>query len=397
MKIKISNGTVLTPFRAIKNGTVVVENGQIIGVHEGNIDITEAEEIDAQGQYISPGFIDIHVHGGGGADFMDGTEEAFLAVAELHARFGTTALVPTTLTAEKADLLHTLDVYERAHRRNTNGAAFLGVHLEGPYFALSQRGAQDPRYIRNPDPAEYEEILNYSSSIVRWSAAPELEGAILFGQRLRQKGILAAIAHTDAYYDDVLAAYENGYSLVTHLYSAMSGVTRKNAFRYAGVIESAYLLDLDVEIIGDGIHLPAPLLQLVYKIKGPDRTTLITDAMRGAGMPEGESVLGSLKNGLPVIVEDGVAKLPDRTSFAGSVATFDRLVRNMITMANVPLLDAVRMASTTPARIMGVSDRKGSLAKGKNADIVIFDENINVGMTMVGGKVIYKSQFFVMP
>lgn len=397
MKIKISNGTVLTPFRAIKNGTVVVENGQIIGVHEGNIDITEAEEIDAQGQYISPGFIDIHVHGGGGADFMDGTEEAFLTVAELHACFGTTALVPTTLTAEKADLLHTLDVYERAHRRNTNGAAFLGIHLEGPYFALSQRGAQDPRYIRNPDPAEYEEILNYSSSIVRWSAAPELEGAILFGQRLRQKGILAAIAHTDAYYDDVLAAYENGYSLVTHLYSAMSGVTRKNAFRYAGVIESAYLLDLDVEIIGDGIHLPAPLLQLVYKIKGPDRTTLITDAMRGAGMPEGESVLGSLKNGLPVIVEDGVAKLPDRTSFAGSVATFDRLVRNMITMANVPLLDAVRMASTTPARIMGVSDRKGSLAKGKNADIIIFDENINVGMTMVGGKVIYKSQFFVMP
>ena len=389
MKIKISNGTVLTPFRAIKNGTVVVKNGQVVGVHEGNIDVPEAEEIDAQGRYISPGFIDIHVHGGGGADFMDGTEEAFLTVAELHSRFGTTALVPTTLTAEKEDLLHTLDVYEKAHRRNTNGAAFLGIHLEGPYFALSQRGAQDPRYIRNPDPAEYEEILHYSSSIVRWSAAPELEGAIPFGQRLRQKGILAAIAHTDAYYDDVLAAYENGYSLVTHLYSAMSGVTRKNAFRYAGVIESSYLLDLDVEIIGDGIHLPAPLLQFVYKFKGPDRTALITDAMRGAGMPEGESVLGSLKNGLPVIIEDGVAKLPDRTSFAGSVATFDRLVRNMITMANVPLLDAVRMASTTPARIMGVSDRKGSLAKGKDADVVIFDENINVGMTMVGGKVVY--------
>lgn len=389
MKIKISNGTVLTPFRAIKNGTVVVEEGRIIGVHEGNIEVPDAEEIDAQGQYISPGFIDIHVHGGGGADFMDGTEEAFLTVAELHARFGTTALVPTTLTAEKEDLLHTLDVYEKAHQRNANGAAFLGIHLEGPYFALSQRGAQDPRYIRNPDPAEYEEILQYSSSIVRWSAAPELEGAIAFGQRLRQQGILAAIAHTDAYYDDVLTAYENGYSLVTHLYSAMSGVTRKNAFRYAGVIESSYLLDLDVEIIGDGIHLPAPLLKLVYKIKGPDRTALITDAMRGAGMPEGESILGSLKNGLPVIIEDGVAKLPDRTSFAGSVATFDRLVRNMITMADVPLLDAIRMASTTPARIMGVHGRKGSLAKGKDADIVIFDENINVGMTMVEGRIVY--------
>ena len=389
MKIKISNGTVLTPFRAIKNGTVVVEEGKIIGVHEDFVDVPEAEVIDAQGRYIAPGFIDIHVHGGGGADFMDGTEEAFLTVAELHARFGTTALVPTTLTAEKEDLLHTLDVYEKAHQSNTNGAAFLGIHLEGPYFALSQRGAQDPRYIRNPDPAEYEEILQYSSSIVRWSAAPELEGAIAFGQRLRQQGILAAIAHTDAYYDDVLTAYENGYSLVTHLYSAMSGVTRKNAFRYAGVIESSYLLDLDVEIIGDGIHLPAPLLKLVYKIKVPDRTALITDAMRGAGMPEGESILGSLKNGLPVIIEDGVAKLPDRTSFAGSVATFDRLVRNMITMADVPLLDAVRMASTTPARIMGVHDRKGSLAKGKDADIVIFDENINVGMTMVEGRIVY--------
>ncbi|WP_028664367.1 N-acetylglucosamine-6-phosphate deacetylase [Runella zeae] len=391
MKIKITNGTVLSPFRAIKNGTVVVEEGKILGVHEDNVEVPNAEEIDAQGLYIAPGFIDIHVHGGGGFDFMDGTEEAFLKIAQLHAQYGTTALVPTTLTAEKEDLLQTLDVYENANRLNISGAAFLGIHLEGPYFALSQRGAQDPRYIRNPDPAEYEEILSHSSSIVRWSAAPELDGAIAFGQRLRQKGILAAIAHTDAFYDDVLEAYENGYSLVTHLYSAMSGVTRKNAFRYAGVIESAYLLDLDVEIIGDGIHLPAPLLKLVHKIKGADRTALITDAMRGAGMPEGESTLGSLKNGLKVIIEDGVAKLPDRTSFAGSVATFDRLVRNMVFMADVSLLEAVRMASTTPARIMGVGEQKGSLAKGKDADIVIFDKDIHVSMTMVDGRVVYSN------
>ncbi len=391
MKIKITNGTVLSPFRAIKNGTVVVEEGKILGVHEGNVEVPDAEEIDAQGLYIAPGFIDIHVHGGGGFDFMDGTEEAFLKIAQLHAQYGTTALVPTTLTAEKEDLLQTLDVYENANRLNTSGAAFLGIHLEGPYFALSQRGAQDPRYIRNPDPAEYEEILAHSASIVRWSAAPELDGAIAFGQRLRQKGILAAIAHTDAFYDDVLEAYESGYSLVTHLYSAMSGVTRKNAFRYAGVIESAYLLDLDVEIIGDGIHLPAPLLKLVHKIKGADRTALITDAMRGAGMPEGESTLGSLKNGLKVIIEDGVAKLPDRTSFAGSVATFDRLVRNMVFMADVSLLEAVRMASTTPARIMGVGEQKGSLAKGKDADIVIFDKDIMVSMTMVEGRMVYSN------
>lgn len=389
--VKIINGTLITPYRFIRNGTLVIENGLIRGVHEGTVEVPGATELDARGQYVAPGFIDIHVHGGGGYDFMDGTEEAFLKVAELHARYGTTALVPTTLTAEKEDLLLTLDNYERANRNNHHGAAFLGIHLEGPYFALSQRGAQDPRYIRNPDPKEYEEILAHSSSITRWSAAPELEGAIPFGRRLREKGILAAVAHTDALYEHVLEAYENGYSLATHLYSAMSGVTRRNAFRYAGVIESAFLLDMDVEIITDGVHLPPPLLKLVYKIKGADRTALITDAMRAAGMPEGESTLGSLKNGLKVIVEDGVAKLPDRTAFAGSVATTNRLVRNMVELADVSLLDAVRMASTTPARIMGVGNRKGVLAPGMDADVVIFDEQITIQSTLIGGKLVYNA------
>ncbi|MDB5242629.1 MAG: N-acetylglucosamine-6-phosphate deacetylase [Spirosoma sp.] len=390
--LKITNGTLITPYRYVRGGTIVVEDGLIRGIHEGEVDVPEATELNAAGNYVAPGFIDMHVHGGGGHDFMDGTEEAFLKIAGLHARYGTTALVPTTLTTEKEDLLKTLEAYERARLTNNGGAAFLGIHLEGPYFAMSQRGAQDPRYIRSPDPKEYEEILAYSSSIVRWSAAPELEGAIPFGRRLRQKGILAAIAHTDAVYDEVLAAYENGYSLATHLYSCMSGVTRRNAFRYAGVIESAFLLDMDVEIITDGVHLPPPLLKLVYKIKGADRTALITDAMRAAGMPEGESTLGSLKNGLKVIVEDGVAKLPDRTAFAGSVATTNQLVRNMVQLADVSLLDAVRMASATPARIMGVENRKGSLAPGKDADIAIFDENLTINTTIVGGKVVYSSK-----
>ena len=387
--LKIINGTLITPYRSVRGGTVVIQDSVILGVHEREVDVPDATILDAGGQYVAPGFIDIHVHGGGGYDFMDGTEEAFLKIAELHARYGTTSLVPTTLTAEKEALLQTLDVYERAHRKNNRGATFLGIHLEGPYFALSQRGAQDPRYIRNPDPGEYEEILTYSSSIVRWSAAPELPGAIPFGRRLREKGILAAVAHTDAIYEDVLLAYENGYSLATHLYSAMSGVTRRNAFRYAGVIESAFLLDMDVEIITDGVHLPAPLLKLVYKIKGAERTALITDAMRAAGMPEGASTLGSLKNGLAVIVEDGVAKLPERTSFAGSVATTGQLVRNMVRLSDVSLLDAVRMASTTPARIMGVEARKGVIAPGKDADLVIFDENITIDTTIVNGKIVY--------
>lgn len=393
MKLKITNGHIITPFRYIRNGTLLVEDGVILGIHEGNVDFPDAEIIDAGGNYIAPGFIDLHIHGGGGYDFMDGTVHAFLRIAETHAKYGTTAMVPTTLTSEKEDLLQTLDNYEEANATNLKGAQFLGMHLEGPYFALSQRGAQDPRYIRNPDPKEYEEVLAYSSSITRWSAAPELPGAIDFGKRLKQKGILAAVAHTDAIYEEVLEAYENGYTLATHLYSAMSGVTRKNAFRYAGTIESAFLLDMDVEIIADGVHLPAPLLKLIYKIKGPDRIALITDAMRAAGMPEGESTLGSLKNGLKVIVEDGVAKLPDRTSFAGSVSTTDRLVRNMVQMADVSLLDSVRMMTATPARIMGVDHKKGTLVAGKDADIVIFDNNINIQKTIVRGRIIYDKQF----
>ena len=389
-KLKIFNGNILTPYRVIRQGTVVVSGGKIIEVSEGNIEVPDAKEIDAKGNFVAPGFIDMHVHGGGGHDFMDGSENAFLKIAETHAQYGTTSMLPTTLTAEKEELYKTLELYEQANRNNLSGAQFLGIHLEGPYFAMSQRGAQDPRYIRNPDPKEYKGILSRSSSIKRWSAAPELKGAIEFGRFLKSKGILVALAHTDAIYEEALIAFENGYTLATHFYSCMTGVTRKNALRYAGVVESAYLIDeMDVEVIADGIHCPPPLLKLIYKIKGTDRMALITDSMRAAGMPEGDSILGSLHDGLKVIVEDGVAKLPDRTSFAGSVATADRLVRTMVKEAEVPLLEAVRMATNTPASILGVADRKGSLIPGKDADIVLFNDNIQIQYTIVNGRIIY--------
>jgi len=389
-RLKIYNGKLITPQGLVPGGAVIVDGDKIVSVSQGNEQVSDAIEIDARGKYVSPGFIDIHVHGGGGYDFMDGTETAFLRIAETHARYGTTSMLPTTLTSTKEEMLQTLAAYEVANRNNVNGAAFLGMHLEGPYLALNQRGAQDPRYIRDPDPDEYKEILSRSSSVRRWSAAPELKGAMEFGKYMKSKGVLPSIAHTDAIYEDVIAAFENGYTLATHLYSAMSGVTRRNAFRYAGVVESAFIIDeMDVEIIADGVHLPAPLLKLVFKIKGADRTALITDAMRAAGTDVRESILGNPKNGLKVIVEDGVAKLPDRTSFAGSVATADRLVRTMISMAGISLTETVKMMTATPARILGVLDKKGELAEGKDADIVIFDGDINVSTTMVKGKVVY--------
>jgi len=391
-QLKIYNGNVITPQRIINGGSILIADGKIAAISETNIETTGAELINAEGKYISPGFIDIHVHGGGGHDFMDVTEEAFLKIAETHARFGTTAMLPTTLTGSKEDILETLRAYDSATKKNINGSQFLGMHLEGPYLAMSQRGAQDPRYIRNPDPQEYKEIIAASDNIKRWSAAPELPGAIEFGKYLTSKNILPAIAHTDAIYEQAKEAFDNGYTLATHFYSAMSSVTRKNAHRYAGVVEAGYLIDeMDVEIIADGVHLPAPLLQLVYKIKGADRTALITDAIRAAAMPDGESIIGSLKNGVKIIVEDGVAKLLDRSSFAGSVATADRLIRTMLA-ANIPLVDVIKMASLTPARILKCNDRKGSLEVGKDADIVIFDDQVNISTTMINGRVVYKAE-----
>lgn len=391
-RIKIFNGSIICPYRIIPRGTVLITGETITAISEGDIEAEDAIEIDARGNYISPGFIDIHVHGGGGHDFMDCNETAFLKIAEAHARHGTTAMLPTTLSCEREELITTLNIYKDAVKNNKYGAQFLGMHIEGPYFAMNQRGAQDPRYIREPDPEEYRDIISRYDIIKRWSAAPELKGALEFARYLKENGILPALAHTDATYDEVVIGFEHGYTLATHLYSAMSSITRKNAYRHAGTLEAAFLIDaMDVEIIADGKHVPAPLLQLAVKIKGADSIALITDAMRGAGMPDGEYILGNKKSGLTAIVEDGVAKLPDRTSFAGSVATTDLLVRNMLNLAQVPLTDAVRMATTTPARILQVIDRKGSLAPGKDADIVIFDKEINVKMTMIKGEQVYDS------
>jgi N-acetylglucosamine-6-phosphate deacetylase len=321
---------------------------------------------------------------------MDGTVEAFLEIARTHARHGTTAMMPTTLTCPDDELMNVLEVYRRAGELNREGAKFIGLHLEGPYFSPAQSGAQDPAWLKTPRPEHYRAILDASDDIARWSAAPELDGALEFGRELRRRGVLVSFAHTDAVYDEVARAWDAGYSHATHLYSAMSSVTRRRAFRHAGAVEAAYLIDgMTVEIIADGVHLPEPLLRFVHKFKGPHKTALCTDAMRAAGMPDGESIIGSLAHGQRVIVEDGVAKLPDRSAFAGSVATTDRLVRTMTGVEGVSLLDAVRMMTSTPARIAGVDHRKGSLEAGKDADIVIFDDNINVVTTITEGHVIH--------
>lgn len=390
MRTRIINGKVITPYRILEGGVVEILDGRIS--HVGDAPSAEQAEriIDAGGRYVSPGFIELHSHGGGGHDFMDGTVEAILGAVEMHAKHGTTSILPTTLTCTNEELYEVIQAFKAAKSVNKVGARLLGLHLEGPYFAHSQAGAQDPRYIKVPEKEDYLKILSWSDDILRWSVAPELPGALEMGDELHKRGILASIGHSDAEYEDVLLACEHGYTHVTHLYSGMNGVHRRNAYRFLGVVESAYLMDdLTVEIIADGHHLPAELIKLIYKIKGPEKIALITDSLRGAGMPDGESIAGSLKNGQRVINEGGVAKLPDRSAFAGSIATSNRLIQTVVFKAGIPLLDAVNMASLTPAKILGMERELGSLSCGKKADIVIFDDDIQVLMTMIDGEPIY--------
>ena len=384
----------VTPERIRYNLSVLVRGNRIAGVYpDEGVPAADARVIDGRGRYLAPGFIDIHCHGGGGHDFMDATAEAFAGAAETHARYGTTTLLPTTLAGDDEDLRKTFEAFRRVKGIRHNGANMPGMHLEGPYFSVEYKGAQDEKYLRCPEPADYRRIAAWAQgTILRWSAAPELPGAGEFAAFLREEGIVPSIAHTSATYDDVLEAYENGYRLITHLYSGMSTITRVRGFRVPGVVESAYLIDgMRAELIADGCHLPPALLQLAYKSKGAGNLVLVTDAMRGAGMPEGESILGSVSHGQQVFIENGVAYMPDRTCFAGSMCTADRLVRTMVQQAGVPLCEAVRMLTATPASVMGWG-RKGAIASGMDADLVLFDDAIHVSLTMVEGRVVYQKE-----
>lgn len=389
MSILFKNARVVMP-TGIYDGEVLVREGCIAQVAlNSHVRETPDQVIDLEGKYLSPGFIETHCHGGGGYDFMDGDAGSIYSACKAHGRHGTTSILPTTITSTRESLLEFVDLFNTLDLEREGCPNILGLHLEGPYFAFSQKGAQDSKYLRNPEPEEYLAVLKRTDRIKRWSFAVELPGSEAFLGALREHGIVSSLAHSDATCQEVLRAYENGITALTHFYSCMTTVKRVNAFRVAGAIEAGYLLDdLYVEVIADGCHLPKELLQLIYKIKGPEHICLVTDSMRAAGMPDGEYILGGKEEGMRCVKEEGVAKLLDRSAFAGSVATSDRLVRTFRELTGAPLYQAVNMASLTPAKLLGIQDRKGSIGIGKDADLIVFDEGIQVSLVMVRGKVV---------
>ena len=382
------NARVLLPDGVIRQGYLTEEGGIIQKVGSmAECQNPQGEIIDCKGMYLSPGFVDLHSHGGGGHDYMDGGLEDITGAAKMHLSHGATSLMPTTLTSSDDELFGVMDVFKEAQKMTVDMPHLLGLHLEGPYFAPAEKGAQDARYISSPKPEHYRKIVEYADgAILRWSLAPELPGALEMADWLTQKGILVSAAHTTATLDEMKEGFRHGVRLLTHFYSAMSTIVRKNGFRVLGAVESGYLLDdMYVEIIADGMHLPPDLLKLILKCKDHDKIILCTDSMRAAGLPDGPSILGSRSGGQEVISEGGIALMPDRSCFAGSVATTDRLVRVMVYEAGLPVWEAVKMMTLNPAKLVGFGDTKGSLEAGKDADLVLFDDMIAIQSVYVKG------------
>lgn len=359
------------------DGFVYVDNGKIMEVTKQD---KPCKEYDFTGKYVSAGFIDMHTHGAGGYAFMNSSVDDVIKGCDYHLCHGTTSIVPTISAGEFETMKQAVINIHKA-KGKTKGN-ILGAHLEGPYLSPKQAGAQCPVFITPPIKADYESLIEeYGESIMRWTYAPENDENGAFCKYLTEHNIIASAGHTDAKYPNMQVAIENGCNLITHLYSCTSTVTREYGFRSLGVIESAYLRDeLYVEIIADGKHLPPDLIKMIIKIKGTDKVALITDSLEIAGTDIKEGVM----SGTEFIVEDGVCKLKDRSAFAGSVATAEKLIQTLVKECGFEIPVAVKMLTEVPAKILKIN--KGKLLQGYDADIVVFDQEIRVANVFINGQ-----------
>jgi N-acetylglucosamine-6-phosphate deacetylase len=377
------NGTIILPDGLLPGGAVETVGGRIVVVHATLPAHIGSERVDLQGGFLAPGFVDLHVHGGAGADFMDGTEAAFRTVCQAHTGHGTTSLLPTTTVARHEQHLTFLNVCRRMKQEGTGGAAVLGAHFYGPYFAAEARGCHPAAAVRPPKPDEYAAYLEFADCITRATVAPELPGSEAFVRACRAHGIRCNAGHSYATFEEMAAARDWGITHVDHLFCAMSDRARlRQSQTYpmrGGVTEATlYFDDLTTEVIADGKHLQRELLLLAYKFKGPERLALVTDCNRALDMPDGEYLFGPLDGGEPIVRRDEVGIMPDGKALASGVMGMDHMVRTFHRLTGVALWEVVRMASLTPARIAGWDAELGSIEAGKRADLVWLDQELNV-------------------
>ncbi len=372
----------------IRKAIVLCDNGKIKDIVEHYTESADDNVIDANGLYLSPGFIDIHVHGGGNKSAMSTDYNDIIEMAEAHLKYGTTSIVPTTLASPIEQLKNvTLSIKEASEK--SKKANILGLHYEGPYISLKYKGAQSPENILNPKKNPPDELFSLWDKILIMGAAPEEDGCLELGDKLRKRNIVASIAHSAASYEKVEEAVKHGYSDVTHIYNACTSCFKEGIFRVAGVVEAGLAIDeITTQVIGDLRHLPKGLLKLIYKTKGVEKMYLITDGLEFAASDIKENTVYTQENGMGVIFEDGAMKLADRSALAGSVATLKDCVKNMYKTVNVPLYEAVRMATLTPAEVIGFNKTKGKIEKGYDADFVLFDDDINIKTVITNGNII---------
>jgi len=380
----VFRGNLILPDRVVSGGQLRVEGGKIAAVGPNAAARSAATTIDAGEGYIAPGFVDLHVHGGAGADFMDGTEAAFVTALKCQARHGTTSLAATTTVARHDQIMTVLETARRLRTRpDAAGSRVMGVHFYGPYFRLEAKGAHPGAAIRPPVAEEYLQYLEYADSLVTCTVAPELPGAKEFALACRERGVRTNVGHSWATFDQMAQAVEWGVRHVDHLFCAMSDKTRLRQFQMypmqGGVLEATLFFDeLTTEVIADGKHLSHDLLKLALKIKGPDRLALVTDCSRALDMPDGEYLIGPLDGGEPIRKHDGVGMMPDMKALGSSVEGMDHMIRTFLALTGRPLWEVIRMATLTPARIAGWERQIGSLEAGKRADIVLLSRDLQV-------------------
>jgi N-acetylglucosamine-6-phosphate deacetylase len=378
---RIHNARVILEDQILNHGWVGFESGTITGIGQNNR-IPANEDTDARNLYLAPGFIDLHIHGGHGFDFLDSTADEFAHAATFHLSGGTTSLCPTAATATYEKFEVVISRWQEA--QPLTRCRLLPLHLEGPHLAPGKAGAQDPSLMRAPSKADIEWVLARTSAISQITIAPELPGALEFIAAVSGAGIRMSAGHTNADAEVMQKAVTAGLKKVTHLFNAMSSASKKGMFRQPGVLEYALAeQSLFCELVADGFHVVPTLMRMAYNAKGPDRIMLISDALAGAGKPVGyEFQLGRLG----CKVGPGYGMLADGSALAGSLARTIDLVRQMTKPVGIPLLEAVRMASLTPARVLGREEQLGSIAKDKSADFVLFDDEFAVHGVWVGGE-----------